>query len=412
MAEYTITNESRIIFHHLYKGEQEDGLVPVGRQDIASYVSLPVEALEVIDLLDSGKTVGEVIKVLEEKYGEEVEIKDFIEDMITNEMVKSVDGHEIPTTSKVQKGLFMGITARHVGWMFSKVAWVLYAGMGVCCLVLFALSPEYIPRPQDLFFHPWYTVAILFVMFFSWVLVAVHELAHLFAAKTVGIEGNFSISNRLIFLVAQTNLGNIWIVPRKKRYIVYFAGIAWDVVMVFICLVLLYLSDEGTITVSTLSYKFLKTLVFIKVWAIIWQFRFNMQTDIYYVVSNFSRCGNLLHDAQTYIKNGLSRVWGRIEPVDMSNTPEHEMRAIKWYAPLYFVGTFVTLATFFMRTLPIVLLQVVRAFNGLTAGYAVDPTAFTDAIVLIVLNIFRYGLLGYVSLKPRWSRIKQRFHRR
>jgi hypothetical protein len=134
-----------------------------------------------------------------------------------------------------------------------------------------------------------------------------------------------------------------------------------------------------------------------------------MQTDIYYVVSNYWKCGNLLSDAQTSIKNGLSRVWHRFTPVDMSSTPESELRTIKLYAPLYFFGTFVTLATFFMRTLPIVLLQILRAFEGLTVGYTADAGAFTDAVVLIALNILRYGLLGYVMLRPRWQTLKQRF---
>ena len=118
MADHQITDTSTVAFHELYKSEEEDGLVLVGRRDIGSYVSLPAEALEAIDLLDSRKTVGEVKKILEEKYGEEVEIEEFIKDMIDNEMIKYVDGIEIATTTKVQKDLFSGITRKHVGWMF------------------------------------------------------------------------------------------------------------------------------------------------------------------------------------------------------------------------------------------------------------------------------------------------------
>ncbi len=411
MADHQITDTSIVAFHELYKSEEEDGLVLVGRRDIGSYVSLPAEALEAIDLLDSGKTVDEVKKILEEKYGEEVEIEEFIKDMIDNEMIKYVDGIEIATTTKVQKDLFSGITRKHVGWMFSRPAWIMYTVMAISCLVIFAAMPDYIPRPHDYFFHPWYSVAVLFMSLFSWILVAYHELAHLFAAKTVGTEGYFSLSNRLVFIVAQTNLGNIWTVPRERRYIVYLAGIAWDAVMVFFCLLLLLFSDRGIVAFSLFWYRFLKALIFIKVWGIIWQFRFNMQTDIYYTAANYFRCKNLLADAQNYIKNKLSRVWGRFKKVDMGGTPEYEMRAIKWYTPLYFVGTFVTLLIFFFRTLPILYLQIIRAFNGITAGYAASPRDFTDAVVLIVLNAFIYGLLGFLILRPRWKRLKQWFHR-
>ena len=409
MPDYEITDETTLKFHDLYKGEEEDGFVLVGRQDIASYLSIPSEALEVIDLLGSGKTVGEVKKILEEKYGEEVEIEEFIEDLIKNEMVKSINGVEIITTSREQKPLFSGVKAHHVGWMFSKYAKGVYIGAAILCLVLFAVFPRYIPEPRDYFFHPWYSVAVAFMFFFGWVLVAFHEVAHLFAAKYVGIEGNFSLSNRLVFVVAQTNLGNIWTVPREKRYVVYFAGMAWDTVMVFTCLVLLLSSDYGVVTLSDLQYNFLKAVVFVKVWGIIWQFRFNMQTDVYYAVANFFKCKNLLGDAQTLIKNGVSRVWSRIKKVDLGGMPEYEMRAIKLYTPLYFVGTFVTLATFFFRTLLILYLQVVRAFDGITTGYGANPAGFTDAVVLIILNTFNYGLLAFLILRPRWPSLKQRF---
>ncbi|KYK30731.1 MAG: hypothetical protein AYK19_17955 [Theionarchaea archaeon DG-70-1] len=406
--DYQITDNSVIKFHDLFKGEEEDGLILVGRRDIGSYVSLPAEAIEVINLLDSGKTVGDVKKVLEEKYGEEVEIEDFVQDMIDNEMVQFVDDFEIETTSQVQKDLFSGITEKHVGWMFSKPAWFFYTVLGAACLVIFAIYPRYIPSPVDFFFHPWYSVAVLFMYFFGWILVAFHEMAHLFAAKSVGTEGYFSLSNRLIFIVAQTNLGNIWTVPREKRYIVYFAGMAWDAVMVFACLLFLLLSDRGTITLSTLWYNFLKAIIFIKVWGIIWQFRFNMQTDVYYTVANSFKCRNLLGDAQSYIKNFLSKFIKRFEKVDFTDTPKSEMRAIKWYTPLYFFGALVTLATYFFRNIPLILLQIFRAWDGITVGYAQAPRVFTDAAVLIALNVFNFGLLGFLILRPRWSGFKQR----
>lgn len=409
MADYLITDESVIAFHELYRSEEEDGFILVGRKDIGSYLSIPAEAVEVIDLLNSGKTVGETKTLLEKKYGEEVEIEEFIEDLIENEMIKHVDGFEIATTSREQKDLFSGIKQQHVGWMFSRCAWIVYGGMGISCLVMFAVYPEHIPEPKDYFFHPLYSVAVGFMFFCGWSFVAVHELAHLFAAKSVGTEGYFSLSNRLVFLVAQTNLGNIWTVPREKRYIVYLAGIAWDTVTVFICLLLIVGSDKGHIAVPQLWYNFLKAIIFIKVWGIIWQFRFNMQTDIYYSIANYFKCKNLLGDAQTYIKNGLSRFWSRFQKEEMSNISPHEMSAIKVYSVFYVAGTAVVLATYFYRTIPLLVLQIRKALDGLVTGYAASPANFTDAVILILLNTVSYGLLGYVILRPRWGRVKQWF---
>lgn len=410
MTEYEITDSSAVRFHNLYTGEEEDGFIMVGRQDIGSYVSVPVEAREVIDLLNSGKTVGDVKQVTQEKYGEDIGVTEFVEEMIANEMVKSVDGFEIPTKSKLQKDMIPFITKKHVGWIFSKYAWVVYGALAGTCVVIFAAVPDYIPHYEDFFFHPWYSVALVFWFFFGWLVIAYHEIGHLFAAKVVGTEGYFSLSNRLLFIVAQTNLGNIWTVPRRKRYIVYMAGIAWDTVMLFTLLMLLLLSDHKVIAMPPLGYAFVKSMIFAEVWGIIWQFRFNMQTDIYYVVANYFKCRRLLPDAQANIKNFLSRFTKKFKKTDFSDTPESEMRAIKWYTLLYFVGTSVTIVSYFLRSFPIFLEQVKRAMEGITVGYAANPELFTDGIVLICVASFNWGLWGYLVLRTRWSRLKQGFN--
>ena len=409
MTEYEISDKSVIKFHDLYTGEEEDGLIMVGRQDIGSYVSVPVEAREVIDLLNSGQTIGEVKEYTEEKYGEDIGVEEFVQEMITNEMVKIVDGFEIPTLSQLQKDMFSSLAKKHVGWLFSRYAWCVYGTLAAACLIMFAFVPDYIPHYEDFFFHPWYSVTILFWFFFGWTLVAYHEIGHLFAAKAVGTEGYFSLSNRLLFIVAQTNLGNIWTIPRRKRYTVYFAGMAWDIVLLFTMLVLLLLTDRSILALSPLQYAFVKSMVFVGVWGIIWQFRFNMQTDIYYAVANYFKCKSLLPDAQANIKNFLSRFITQIKRTDFSNTPESEMRAVRWYTLLYFVGTSVTIGSYFLRSFPIFLLQIKRALDGFTTGYANNPELFTDGLVLICVASFNWGLWGYLILRTRWSRIKQIF---
>jgi len=293
------------------------------------------------------------------------------------------------------------ITKKHVSWMFSRYAWAVYGALAVTCVGIFAAVPDYIPHYQDFFFHPWYSVVVVFWFFFGWVIVAYHEIGHLFAAKAVETEGYFSLSNRLLFIVAQTNLGNIWTIPRKKRYIVYLAGMAWDTVLLFTLLVLLLLSDNGIIVLPPLGYAFVKSMVFGEVWGIIWQFRFNMQTDIYYVVANYFKCTRLLPDAQANIKNFLSRFIKKFKKTDFTDTPESEMRAIKWYTFLYFVGTSVTIASYFLRSFPIFLAQVGRAIEGITTGYAANPELFTDGVVLICAASFGWGLWGYLILRIR-----------
>ena len=134
-----------------------------------------------------------------------------------------------------------------------------------------------------------------------------------------------------------------------------------------------------------------------------------MQTDVYYAVADYFKCRRLLPDAQANIKNFLSKFIKKIKKTDFSDTPPSEMRAIKWYTLLYVVGTSVTLAAYFLRSFPIFILQVTRAIDGITAGYAGNPGLFMDGVVLICVASFGWGLWSYLVLRTRWERIKQIF---
>lgn len=396
-----LNDNNTIKFHPLFHTEEENGQILVGRQDIGSYVTIPTGAVDIIGLLTAGSTIGETKKNLEEKYKMKVEIENFITEMIKNEMVKSIDDIEIPTKSKKQKVLFSNITSKQVGFLFSKYALIFYLFLTISCIIIFLMKPNYIPHVEDFFFHQYFSVSIISLFLVGWVFVVFHELAHLFAAKSVGTEGSISIGHRLIFLVAQTNLGNIYSVPPKKRYIVYLAGMCWDIVIIFICLVILSLSDGEILNIPIIFYNFIKAIIFVKVWSIIWQFRFNMQTDIYYVFGNFFRCGNLVNDSQIIIKNKLSRIFRGIKKTEMNNTTKREMRIIKIYLPIYLIGTIVTIFFFTFRSIPIIYSQLSKAFDGILAGYSHNPGNFIDGVVIIFFNLLVYGLIAYFALKPR-----------
>lgn len=45
--DYQITDETRIKFHNLYRDEEEDGFIRMGKQNMASCLSIPAEAVEI-----------------------------------------------------------------------------------------------------------------------------------------------------------------------------------------------------------------------------------------------------------------------------------------------------------------------------------------------------------------------------
>ena len=58
--------------------------------------------------------------------------------------------------------------------------------------------------------------------------IFVHELAHLIAARAVGVNSRMGISHRLWYLVAETDLTGLWSVTRNQRYLPMLAGMIVD----------------------------------------------------------------------------------------------------------------------------------------------------------------------------------------
>lgn len=174
---------------------------------------------------------------------------------------------------------------------------------------------------------------------------------------------------------------------------------------------LLGLHDRGYIALPGLAYPLLKALVFREFWAIIWQFRFNMRTDVYYIVANRLGCKNLSEDTQTLLRSllgqallrwPLPRNWKlRLARTDLKAIPSHEMRGIRLYLPFYVAGTAIVLGTFFLRTVPILWQFLIRSVGALADGWAANPGAFSDAVVFIALTALNYGWLGLLIWRNR-----------
>ena len=79
------------------------------------------------------------------------------------------------------------------------------------------INPEYFPSYSDFFFLDNYIVVLVVSFALGLTLVFFHELGHLLAGKAAGVEGCFSIGLRLYIPVAETNLTQLWTVPRKKK---------------------------------------------------------------------------------------------------------------------------------------------------------------------------------------------------
>ena len=384
-------------FFDLHIGEEGEDYI-VGRQDTGVYISLPEPGVEAIRLLQEGKSLKETEALLSEKYGEEITLGGLMEDLIEMGFVKSVDGILQEQVHEAKEYHFTWIKKSHVSWLFTKfivTLQILFIISGFC--VLFSTYGEYIPKYSDLFFHPWYTVVGSITFVGAWLLAFKHEFYHLLAAKHYGVEGQFSFSHRLYFVVAETDLTNVWSLSKRKRYVVYFAGLLTDFVFIALCFWIRFLADSGVLTLSEFGYDLVKGLILMQLTQILWQFLFFMRTDIYYVFVNMFQMTDLLADTQTYIKESLNKHFSLFSKQDLSRISERELKVIKYYSVFFVLGSCVTLAVFLFYLLPISAEFLIGSVRGVLHGTFAERT---DGLVFISILVV-YLVLMSRALRKR-----------
>jgi len=384
-----VNPESTFEFFDLHIGKEGEDYI-VGRQDTGVYISLPEPGVEAINVLREGKSLKEAEAFLSEKYGEEITLKGLVEDFIECGFIKSVDGVVLEQVHELKEYHFTWVKKSHVKWLFSKVT----VGLQIVFIVsggFLLFYKGYIPTYSDLFFHPWYTVVGGVTFVCAWLLVFKHEFYHLLAAKNYGVEGQFSFSHRLYFVVAETDLTNVWSLPKRQRYVVYFAGLLTDFFFMALCFWLRFLADSGVINLSGFGYALVKGLILMQLTQILWQFLFFMKTDIYYVIVTMFRTTDLLADTHRYIKEKLHQYFNVFSKQDLSLISERERKVIKYYSVFYLLGSCVTMVVFLFYLLPITVEFLAGSLEGVLYGAFAEKT---DGLVFISILIVYLGLLG------------------
>jgi putative peptide zinc metalloprotease protein len=403
-----ITKNSTFSFHDLIIRKEGDVYI-VGRSYSAVFTAMPPVGLELIELLKQNYSLAQVIETLSKKYKETIEIDGFIENLISKGFVKSIDGKRIPQQEKEFKGWFTGIKPSHVSWFFSKPTLIIYGIMILFAMFIMVLNPQYVPKYQDIFFHDWLTVVVVVSFLISWLLVFKHEMFHLFAAKSVGVDARISLGNRLHNIVVQTDITNVWSIERKKRYVVYLAGILSDILMISILIYYLWLSDMHILSYAGFNYRLAKMIILVEVFGIIFQFQFFMRTDIYYVIATKYRCKNLMQDARNLLKNKIHRIFPRYgTSVDQNDIPAYEMKCIRMYAVLFFFGTSVVLLTIFVFVIPTTILLFNVYIDKIVTGINTHTRYLYDGIAMIFTTLFYVMSFGYVLYKQRKEKVGEK----
>jgi putative peptide zinc metalloprotease protein len=370
----------------------------IGRVDTGTFVAVPAVGVRAIELLDSGNACGEARRLLREEDGDDIDVVDIARSLVDLGFVRTANGLQVPTAAPPRPHL-RRVRSAHISWLFSRPALLLWAAVVVAGAISAAFAPEVVPRVRHYFWSSGDSLVVLGNAALMIAVMTAHELAHLFAARAHDLPARISISTRLVFLVAQTDVSAAWALPRRARYRIYLAGMAWDLWLLALALLV-----QAHLPLSPPIRTALQALALMLALVLLGQLNVYIRSDLYFVLLDLLRCRGLHHDALRYLRWRGARLLtagrGRATvDTPLAELPTHEGRKVRVYALVVAVGATATVLTFFAFVVPIAIVGGVRtALVGVASG---RPGIVADGLIAAAYQIALYATFVAVWRRKR-----------
>ncbi len=389
---------------------QRDGEeVVIGIRETGVYLALPPEAVDLLDQFAAGKTVGEVGDFYREVTGETPDLEDFLTALESNGLIEPSSAS--PRSGNIRRPIrepkyhFSSFPQSLARRLFGYPVLACAAALIALAIALIAWDYSLIPGPRELVFEKRRALGLTLVTAIGYGGVFLHEMAHLIAARSLGVNSHIGISLRLWYIVFETDMTDLWSLPRRKRYLPMLAGILFDATLSSFFIVLLFAGRHGLLPLTPWTETLLRAAAFITMMRILWEFFLFMRTDIYYVAATFFNCKNMLNDTRVFLRNQRARLGSRVPIVDQSGIPPIERRAIRTYAVLYLAGIAWAFGSLLCVTLPFCASYAVSLTRAFRAGYSANPSDFIDAVLACCYFLIPTGagiaLWGWTLIRPK-----------
>jgi len=423
-----VTGDSRLELVDLSIVEQDGGFI-VGDRAQGVFVQLPQIGVTVIERLRTGASIADVAATFHvaadsaaaggpsgqeaaDRPGD-VDVLDFANTLLELGFIRAVDGVVVAGagTDGAERRWLTGPRPERIRWLFGRAAWSTYFLMFAGCVAIEIASPSYRPHASDFFFlsDPLASVAILTLISFA--TVGGHECFHWLAGCAQGVSARFAISRRLYFLVFETDLTQLWSVPRRRRYGPLLAGMAFDTIVLSVTIVGRLLIASGAVTVPPAARHLLSAVAVLITTNLVWQFCVFLRNDLYLVLSTLLGCVNLWRIAVLMVKRTL---W-RLTPGERAELAAADNRSpwhARWYSWLCVAGV-IGAGWYAAYIVAPVILRVIRSLmNHLTSLPATSPR-FWEAVVFGALALLPLFLVLYViirDMRTHMSRPEQKDH--
>lgn len=359
----------------------------IGRVETGDFISVPEVAHRVIELLGRGHGIGEVAARLRAETGTAFAVADFVTELDALGFIAEIDDQAREDQASPRPSL-PWLRPEHVRWLLHPLVPAVVACAAVTALVMLATHISLIPSSSWLVWSHHAGLVLAVDAAIAWTLIVVHELAHLATARAAGVPARITLSTRLQFLAAQTDVSGIWAAPRRTRMTVYLAGMSVNVLVASVCLLILGLGGPHGIARQLLGVTETECLLSLLV-----QFMVFMRTDIYFVLQDLTGCADLYADGSAYLRYITRHAARRVMPSHRLTTdpsrgyPPRQRRAVRAYSVVLIVGTAVCLGVEFAVSVPALIAILARAAaeTGGTPAAAADGCA--ALAVLLALQI-------------------------
>lgn len=274
----------------------------IGSKELDEFYQFPEEGVIAIDLLRQGLDPQTVQKKVREQTGERIDINDFIDLLL--EVGFAYESHNIEEYQERIKNRDQGLLSVKINTKVAKVLTSLPALIAYLAIVssagFLAFSDErYGIDASALIFTENITFTLLALLVLYMFATMIHELGHLTAAASLGVDSNINIGNRLWSIVVEADITGIMSQPKHKRYFPLLAGMMMDIFT--ISLIVFTVVALTHFAVDLYYIQLAKALLLQILFTMIWQFNLFIKTDIYYVFCNYYSYQNLDLEARQYI---------------------------------------------------------------------------------------------------------------
>jgi hypothetical protein len=380
-------------FHRLTFLEDR-GEVVVGRADLDSYGVFPPDGAALVRELAAGRSPDTAAAWYADTYREQVDIEQFVGTLRELQLVRDDEDESAATGPAEVRWQRLGRA------LFSAPAWACYAALLIAAIMACVADGDMLPTPQNVFFTDYLLVVELSVMAGQLVLTAIHEAFHVLAGRRLGIRSSVALSRRFYFVVLETNLDGLAVVPRSKRYLPILAGLLADLVAVCALTVTAYVTRtaDGQIT---LVGGFCLALAFTTLPRMAWQFYLFMRTDIYVLICTLTGCNDLDGCARGVLANKVNTLLGRRDRLrDEDQWHPADRRAARWYVPLIVAGYTAMAAVLIVVLLPITWQFLSNAVERVL-GDGAATGRFWDSALLLTLTVSQLAVAMALALRER-----------